>query len=153
MEIYKVFSVTATQDDCLLIDMDYTGAEDRARAVVAYRASDPYSPLTQLITQWIADHPDQEILPYIPPPEPTPEELRELMPPISKRQLRLTLVRNGISLSELDAAIDTMGDEAIIEWNDSSEYRRLNPLLNQVADHLELSQEQVDAMWQEALEA
>lgn len=81
---------------------------------------------------------------------PTPEELREQMPPISKRQLRLTLVRNGISLADLDAAIETMGDEAIIEWQDASEYRRLHPLLNQVAAHLSLSQEQVDGMWQQA---
>lgn len=90
---------------------------------------------------------------FVPPPEPTPEELRAQMPSITKRQLRLTLVRNDISLSELDTAINSMGDEAIIEWNDSSEYRRLNPLLNQVAAHLSLSPEQVDAMWQQAQEA
>ena len=83
----------------------------------------------------------------------TPEELRAQMPPISKRQLRLTLSRNGISLSELDAAILAMGDEAVIEWQDASEYRRLHPLLNQVAAHLSLTQEQVDAMWQQALTA
>ncbi|MBX8825237.1 hypothetical protein [Ochrobactrum sp. SFR4] len=94
-----------------------------------------------------------EIAPYVPPPEPTPEEQRAQMPPISKRQLRLTLVRNGISLSDLDAAILAMGDEAIIEWQDASEYRRLHPLLNQVATHLSLTQEQVDAMWQQALTA
>lgn len=90
---------------------------------------------------------------YVAPTEPTPEELRELMPPISKRQLRLTLARNGISLADLDAAIETMGDEAIIEWQDASEYRRLHPLLNQVAAHLCLSQDQVDGMWQQALSA
>lgn len=83
----------------------------------------------------------------------TPEEQRALMPPISKRQLRLTLVRNGISLSDLDAAILAMGDEAVIEWQDASEYRRLHPLLNQVAAHLSLTQEQVDVMWQQALSA
>ena len=83
----------------------------------------------------------------------SPEEQRALMPPISKRQLRLTLVRNGISLSDLDAAILAMGDEATIEWQDASEYRRLHPLLNQVAAHLSLKQEQVDAMWQQALTA
>lgn len=90
---------------------------------------------------------------FVPPAEPTPEELREQMPPITKRQLRLTLVRNGISLSDLDSAILSMGDEVIIEWQDASEYRRLHPLLNQVAEHLNLTQEQVDNMWQEALEA
>lgn len=117
-----------------------------------YTASDEGSPVMLALAQWF-DENNPNITPYIPPPDPTPEEIREGMTPISKRQLRLTLVRNGISLSELDAAIDTMGDEAIIEWNDSSEYRRLNPLLNQVAEYLELSQEQVDAMWQQALEA
>lgn len=85
--------------------------------------------------------------------EPTPEEIRELMQPISKRQLRLTLVRNGISISELDNAISQMGDEAIIEWQDATEYNRLHPLLLQVAAYLELTPEQVDVMWQEALEA
>lgn len=90
---------------------------------------------------------------HVPPPEPTPEELRAQMPSITKRQLRLTLVRNGISLSDLDSAILSMGDEAIIEWQDASEYRRLHPLLNQVAAHLSLTQEQVDAMWQQALTA
>lgn len=83
----------------------------------------------------------------------TPEEERERMPPISKRQLRLTLVRNGISLADLDAAILTMGDEAIIEWQDASEYHRLHPLLNQVADHLSLTQAQVDMMWRQAMAA
>ncbi|MBX8813301.1 hypothetical protein HBA91_11725 [Ochrobactrum sp. MR34] len=90
---------------------------------------------------------------FLPPAEPTPEEQRALMPSISKRQLRLTLVRNGISLSDLDAAIIAMGDEAVIEWQDASEYRRLHPLLNQVAAHLSLTQEQVDVMWQQALSA
>ncbi len=94
-----------------------------------------------------------EISPYVPPPAPTTEELRAQMPSISKRQLRLTLVRNGISLTDLDAAILAMGDEAVIEWQDASEYRRLHPLLNQVATHLSLTQEQVDAMWQQALTA
>lgn len=84
------------------------------------------------------------------PPRPlTPEELRAQMPPITKRQL--TLVRNGISLADLDAAILTMGDEAMIEWQEASEYQRLHPLLNQVTAHLPLPQEQVDEMWYQGL--
>ncbi|MDM8344525.1 hypothetical protein P8H26_03855 [Pseudochrobactrum sp. sp1633] len=46
-----------------------------------------------------------------------------------------------------------MGDEAVIEWQDASEYLRLHPLLNEVAAHLSLTQEQVDVMWQQALSA
>lgn len=83
----------------------------------------------------------------------TPEQERYLMPPITKRQLRLTLVRNGVSLSDLDTAIEQLGDEAVIEWQDASQYNRLHPLLNQVASLLNLTQEQVDVMWKEALDA
>lgn len=100
-----------------------------------------------MLEEWASD--GNVIEPYVEPVL-TPEEHRALMKPISKRQLRLTLVRNGISLADLDAAILTMGDEAIIEWQDASEYRRLHPLLNQVATYLNLSQEQVDQMWKEA---
>lgn len=103
-----------------------------------------------MIAEWVAA--GNVIEPYAEPVL-TPEEMRAQMPPISKRQLRLTLVRNGISLSDLDAAILAMGDEAVIEWQDASEYRRLHPLLNQVAAHLSLTQEQVDVMWQQALTA
>ncbi|RBO90520.1 hypothetical protein [Pseudochrobactrum asaccharolyticum] len=72
MKIHEVFSVSADVDEALLIDMDYSGLEGRTRAIVAYRESDPYSPLTPLITQWLADN-NPEILPYI-PPEPEPEQ-------------------------------------------------------------------------------
>lgn len=72
MKIHEVFSVSADVDEALLIDMDYSGLEGWTRAIVAYRESDPYSPLTPLITQWLADN-NPEILPYI-PPEPEPEQ-------------------------------------------------------------------------------
>lgn len=95
---------------------------------------------------------------WVPNPafEPTPEEKRELMPVITKRQLRLTLVRNGISLAQVEAAIAAMPEglqkqEAEIEWADASEFRRLHPTLLLVAQALNLSEEQVDAMWEEAV--
>lgn len=70
MEIHEVYSIVADQGGALLIDMDYTGLAARKRASYAYRASDQYSPLTSLITQWLADNP-HEILPYVPlVPEP-----------------------------------------------------------------------------------
>lgn len=96
------------------------------------------------------------IFEYVAPPELTPDEKRDLMPVITKRQLRLTLVRNGISLAQVEAAIEAMPDglpkqEAEIEWADASEFRRLHPTLLLVAQALNLSEEQVDAMWEEAV--
>lgn len=95
---------------------------------------------------------------FSPPPPPTPEDTRAAMPPITRRQLRLTLVRNGISLADVSTAIAAIPDdltraEAEIEWEDASTYERLHPTLLTIADALALSPEHVDAMWQQALEA
>lgn len=84
---------------------------------------------------------------YVAPPEP--------VPPITKRQLRLTLVRNGISLSAVEAAIAGMPEglekaEAEIEWSDASEFERSHPTLLLIASALGLTEAQVDAMWLEA---
>lgn len=87
----------------------------------------------------------------------TPEQARQLMPPITKRQLRLTLVRNGISLAQVEQSIAAMPDglekqEAEIEWQDASEFNRLHPTLLLIAEYLSLTPEQVDEMWSYASE-
>jgi len=65
-----------------------------------------------------------------PPPPPTPQS-------ITRRQLRLWLVRHGIALEAVEAAIATLPQgqrtEAIIEWMDATQYERDNPLLVQLA--------------------
>lgn len=88
----------------------------------------------------------------------TPEEKREAMPNITKRQLRLTLVRHGISLDQVQNAISSMPEglekqEAQIEWDDASEFRRLHPTLLLVGQALNLTPEQIDAMWAQAISA
>jgi len=84
------------------------------------------------------------------PPQPLP------LLPITKRQLRLTLIRNGISLSSVEAAIAAMPEglpkeEARIEWADTGEFNRTHPTLLLVAGALGLTEAQVDAMWREAM--
>src|SRR5690606_34120997 len=82
-----------------------------------------------------ADHEwDGEAWVHVAPPEPTPEELRAALPPITRRQLRLTLVRNGIALDDVAAMIEAMPEglakeEARIEWDDASQFERLHPTL------------------------
>ncbi len=76
-------------------------------------------------------------------------------PPITRRQLRLTLVRNGIALSTVESAIEAMPEglekaEAQIEWADASEFERSHPTLLLIASALGLSEAQVDTMWLEA---
>lgn len=87
-------------------------------------------------------------------PEPEPVGLM----PVTKRQLRLTLVRNGISLAQVQDAINLIPDgiqkqEAQIEWDDASSFSRTHPTLLLIASVLGLSEAQVDAMWLEAMAA
>lgn len=77
MVIHNVYSVRRDLDGALIIDLDYSyidlsGENERLRASAVYRASDTCSPLTPLLTQWLADN-NPEILPYN-PPEPEPEQ-------------------------------------------------------------------------------
>lgn len=79
-------------------------------------------------------------------------------PPITRRQLRLTLVRNGISLSSVEDAIASMPEglakeEAQIEWADASTFSRRHPTLLLIAAALGLTEVQIDAMWEEAITA
>jgi hypothetical protein len=110
--------------------------------------------LNPTIRQWLADNAGSyDILPYV---APTEEELRAAMQPISARQLRLTLVRNGYTLSSVDAAIAALPEgqikeEAKIEWEYATTFTRLSPALLVVADALSISPEEVDTMWTEAL--
>ncbi|EHH07561.1 hypothetical protein ATCR1_06831 [Agrobacterium tumefaciens CCNWGS0286] len=92
---------------------------------------------------------DGEVFEYVPPFVEPPA------PPITRRQLRLTLVRNGISLSTVENAISDMPEglpkeEAQIEWADASTFNRNHPTLLLIAGALGLTEAQVDAMWAEA---
>ncbi|MCA2377588.1 hypothetical protein ATU3C_12590 [Agrobacterium genomosp. 3 str. RTP8] len=93
-----------------------------------------------------------EVVEYSPPVEPVPPS------PITRRQLRLTLVRNGISLAGVEAAIAAMPEgltkeEAQIEWADASTFSRNHPTLLLIATSLGLTESQVDAMWRQAVTA
>lgn len=87
-------------------------------------------------------------------PDPVPRELT----PVTRRQLRLTLVRNGISLGGVEAMITAMPDgmqkdEALIEWEDAQTFERHHPTLLLIAQGLELTPAKVDKMWLEAMAA
>lgn len=111
---------------------------------------DMSSRFRQMIAEW--EDEGNTIPPYIAP------EVPEVFEPITRRQLRLTLVRNGISLAGVEAMIASMPEglpkeEAQIEWADASTFSRNHPTLLLIASALGLTEEQVDAMWREAIAA
>ncbi|MEN5084248.1 hypothetical protein ABE438_17345 [Bosea sp. TWI1241] len=86
-----------------------------------------------------------------PDPDPEPEiPLR----PITRRQLRLTLLAHGV-LDQVEPAILSLAEPdrsiATIEWQDASEYRRDHPLIAQIGTALDLDEPTIDELWREAM--
>lgn len=90
------------------------------------------------------------------PPEPAPVVPPPLMPTLTRRQLRLWLLAAGKEDADVRAAIATIPDErarkaAIIEWEDSTVFQRVHPLIEPIATMLGLdTPDVIDAAWREA---
>jgi len=150
-----VHSVAATADDGLFI-VNCNVTDDKGATYdcdYVTNATDPHG-LNPTVWQWLQDHEGEySIQPYVPP---TIEQIRAAMLPVTARQLRLTLVRNGFSLSSIDTAIAALPagqekDEAAIEWEYATQFNRLAPTLLTIAAALSVSAEDIDTMWQQAL--
>jgi hypothetical protein len=148
-EIGEVYSVAAgaTPGTYILdLDLSINGIIDRCMYGSVPNDMHGAAPM---VRQWLTDNPEFPIQPYV---APTAEEIRTMMPNLTARQLRLGLVRNGIPLSSVEAAIAALPDEseraeAEIEWQFASSYSRMHPLINAVGANLGLAPEQMDIMW------
>lgn len=70
-------------------------------------------------------------------------------PTVSARQVRLWLIDNDISLTSVEAAIDTIVNEKIrektrVEWEYAPYIERNHPLIESLSQYLGLTSEQVD---------
>jgi hypothetical protein len=83
----------------------------------------------------------------------------DLTPPVpesvSARQIRLWLLRQGISLAAVDAAIDAIPDQlqrdsVRVEWDYAPYVERSHPMLVPLATALGLTEQQVDQAFVEA---
>lgn len=158
-KLNQVYAVTALQTDgsytirCNITD--FVG--DTYDCDYVSHPDDTYG-LNPVIRKWLTEHVDDyEIIPYSIPPEPSIEEQRAVMLPLTARQLRLGLIRNGISLASIDAAIDSMSDgqakdEARVEWEYATSFNRTHQLISTVGLAVNLTEEQIDSMWQQALD-
>ena len=74
---------------------------------------------------------------------------------VSARQIRLWLVRQGISLAAVDAAIDAIPDQlqrdsVRVEWDYAPYVERAHPMLAPLAAALGMSEAQVDQAFVDA---
>lgn len=75
--------------------------------------------------------------------------------PLTRRQFKLILLKNGL-LNSIDTAIASIEDveqKALveIEYIESTQFERLSPSVAYMCQLLNLTDEQVNAMWEEAL--
>ena len=156
--INSVTKITRDSDGSSLIvecNISTASGDDAFDAKHAYRDDDPHG-LSPVIKQWIADHPDFPIDPYVAPEPLTPEELRAKMPPLTARQFRLGLVAGGKSPAQVDTAIAAMPEgadkeTAKIEWEYATTFKRTHPLITTLGAALSLTPENIDTLWNNAV--
>lgn len=111
-----------TDKESLLQDVDFQGLDEHTKSLL----------LNKLDSNE----------PVLPPPQNT------VPLSVTPRQIRTALVLSGISLSSIEAIIESLPSPnkeiALIAWEYSVEFQRNNPLINQLAPLLGLSSKQID---------
>jgi len=154
--IHTIYNVSETEEPgSYILDLELTDINgERYRCNYCSRADDNFGlapAVRNALDAWIAT--SKPIAPYVPP---TIEQVRAGMEPLSPRQLRLALVRSGVSLLSVTAALDALPEgpakeEAEIEWEYATQFDRLAPALLTIADAIGLTPNEVDALWEQAL--
>lgn len=89
----------------------------------------------------------------------TVEEKREIflstLKPLTRRQFKLSLLENGL-LENIETAIDNIPDLLLrkrlqIEYSESDEFQRQSESVIAMCNLLELKEEEVDSLWQQAM--
>ena len=85
------------------------------------------------------------------------EEIKQSkLKPLTRRQFRMVLVLNGYDLDEIKAqilAIENIQTRqlTLVEWEDGNTFERTSSSLGMMANLLGLTDDQVNAMWKQAL--
>ncbi|WP_426238186.1 hypothetical protein [Pararhizobium sp. DWP1-1-3] len=132
-----------------IIIVEFDGIESEVPYVT--NPTDPYS-LSPAIRQWFLDNPEFVIGPYVPPPEPTPEELRALMPALPRLTFRNRFKAAGMTTAVINNAIAAIEDESEqedmqIAWEDTQSFGRLDPFVIMVATFAGKTSAQIDTIW------
>lgn len=87
--------------------LTYAGGETYDSDYVS-RPGDTFG-LNPAIRHWLIENPDHPIDQYTPP---THEEVRETLPPLTARQLRLGLINSGYTMAQVTSIIEAMPEGA-----------------------------------------
>lgn len=97
-----------------------------------------------------------EITPYEEPVPPTIEEIRASMQPLTPREFRDALIDNDIMPEQVTEKImsipfDKERAKALNAWDKASDFYRTDPYIDMIAAMFDITPEQIDDMWKEAL--
>lgn len=118
---------------------------DRLRC---YRNGPEDYPFTVIGPYTISEDPDDAPIP-VQPVAPVPDE-------VTNAQAREALIRSGISIASVDAAIDSIPDVmqreiAYIQWHYRDKIRRNAPLVQSLGSALNLSVSEIDNLFRHAI--
>lgn len=99
--------------------------------------ADPGNRHYQEIQAWVEQ--GNEITPYTPPPPIIPQS-------VTPRQARLAIDSAGLT-AQVEAAVTAAGAAAKITWDYALEIKRDDPLLDQLAQALKLTSDQLDQLF------
>lgn len=156
-EVVEVHKITDTErEGAYVLDVTISVDGQTMRSEKFLSAPDDPHGVNPAIRKWMNQNPEAQVHPYVPPLPPTPEEIRAAMPKLSARQFRIGLVRGGFTIAQVSGAIEAMPDgpakeEARIEWEYATEFTRTHPLIASVAAALGLDDDEIDALWNAAI--
>ncbi|KAA3452732.1 hypothetical protein C7I87_00705 [Mesorhizobium sp. SARCC-RB16n] len=78
---------------------------------------------------------------------PSTEALREAMPQITPRQLRLTLLSLGIHEADVDMKL-VSDPTGMVEWKYATYFKRTHPLVDGLGALFSITAEQIDSLWE-----
>ena len=104
---------------------------------------------------------ENEVVGSVTLPDDTPETewgnllgcyaLPVVIPDVSPRQIRTALILSGVSLTDIDTALNSLSEPmksiAKIEWEYSVSFQRDRDLVNSVGQMLGWTSDQLDALW------
>ncbi len=143
---------------CVAVPPPITGAKEAAVwladawALVADHRGEVWFDGGEAVTiDFVGDPSERGYSATAPAVEPGPVALA----PLTARQLRLGLLQIGIKPADVTAAISALPEDqrdvAEIEWDYASEYRRDHPLIAALGASFDLTTEQIDDAWRDAM--
>ena len=112
--------------------------------------------ITDDFIEMTAEEIDQHINPQKYLSDEEKEQLRlNQFKPLTRRQFKLALLENNL-LATVEQMIDSIADQTLktriqIEYSESERFERTNDSVKYMLDVLNLTSEQVDQMWEQAL--